>query len=330
MHQAPAVELRAAPPTTGPRAEAPAKARPKDSPEGVLVCRHNQFARLKPKRSGLAFIGDELGDGEYIQQHRTAPDGKSVAFLHQTPVGMALSLWQFDQPWPGKVLSTSFIPDFFWMPDGKHLVLSSWGAIKDGMPGDFKFRLLDVATLKVADLKLPEGHWAADVSPDGKWFLTVKNVDPKDGKTGAQLYRVEHPSGKARLLFDKASIMIPPRWRISPDGKRVAGLHVHERSLQVFVGGLSGGPLRQVTREAPRLNGFFGWSPSGQKLLYAVTREPAQAKPKAGDVFHDLLVAVDADGRNREELHDNERHFKDAGGVVSKWVTDSLSWADWR
>jgi RNA polymerase sigma factor (sigma-70 family) len=309
------------------KAEAAPESRADDSLDKILVTHFNQFARLKADHSGFTLIGDELGDAEFIARHRIAPDGKSVAYLHQSPVGMVLEIWRFDQPWPGRVASNSFIADFFWMPDGKHLVLSSWGgAPKDGLPSDFKFQLLDVSTLKLADLKLPEGHWAADVSPDGKWFLTVKNVDPKNGKGGAELYRVEYPASKVERLFDKVSIITPPRWRISPDGQQVAGLQLNDdRKLQVFVGDLSGEPLRPVTREADHVGSFYGWSPSGKKLLYKVSQEPA--KPKGGEAYHEFIVVIDADGRNRKELHDNESHFNAQGQRMAK---DSLISADWR
>jgi RNA polymerase sigma factor (sigma-70 family) len=321
-------------PATPLPAEAPAEAAdkpaPADRPDRVLVCCKTRFARLKADRSGLTPVGDEPDDGEFIQRHRISPDGKSVAYLHQTRVGMVLSHWEFDSPWPGKVLSTSFVADFFWMPDGKHLLLGGWGAVKDGLPSDYKFRLFDVATRKAEDLKLPHGHWPADVSPDGKWFLTVRNADPKNLGSGARLYRVEHPGGKARLLFDKVTNLIPPRWNISPDGKQVAGLTLDAgRRLQVFVGDTAGGKLRQATREAPGVSQYFGWSPSGKRLLYAITQEPA--KPKDGDAYHELVIAVGADGRGRDVLHDNEGHFKSApGGKPSKWAPDSLFWADWH
>ena len=286
----------------------------------------NQFGRLKADSAGLTLIGDECNDGEFISYYRTAPDGKSVAYLHQTIPGQVLEIWQFDQPFPGRLASKAFIVDIFWMPDGKHLVLSSYGAPKDGVPSDFKFKLLDVATLKVADLKMPEGHWATDVSPDGKWFLTEKNVDLKKWETGAELYRVEYPSGKMERLFDKVTVNHAPRWRISPDGKQVAGLQLDDnRKLQVFVGDVSGGPLRQVTRETDHVNRFAGWSPSGKKLLYGVSREPA--KPKGGEAFHEYIVVIDAAGRNRQELHDNEEHFGAQGRYRGE---GSLGIADWR
>lgn len=319
----------AAPPPVESNAEAAPKPGADDSVERILVSRWNQFARLKTDHASLTLIGDECNDGEFIDQHRTAPDGKSVAYLHQTLVGMALEVWQFDQPWPGTVLSTgSLIVDFFWMPDGKQLVLCSWGdrRSKDGVPTDFKFKLLDVATLKVTDLKMPEGHWPTDVSPDGKWFLTAKNVDLKNSKGGAELYRVEYPTGKVERLFDKVTIINPPRWRISPDGKQVAGPQLNDdRTMQLVVGDLSGGPLRQATREAAGVDNFSGRSPSGKKLLYRVNREPA--KPKGGEAFHEYIVVIDADGRNRKELYDNEGHFNPQG---QRKIEDALGSVDWR
>jgi RNA polymerase sigma factor (sigma-70 family) len=319
----------AAPPPVESKAEAAPKAGAEDSLDKILVSRFKQFARLKADQSGLTLIGDELDGGGFFRGHRIAPDGKSVAIHRETREGMALEIWQFDQPWPGKVVSTgSLIINFFWLPDGKHLVLPSWGvgSKKDPVSSGFKLKLLDVSTLKVADLKMPEGHSAADVSPDGKWFLTAKNVDPKNGKSGAELYRVEYPTGKVERLFDKVTIINPPRWRISPDGKQVAGPQSDDDGkFQVFVGDLSGGPLRQVTREAAGVNNFCGWSPSGKKLLYRVDRQPA--KPKGGEAFHQFIVVIDADGRNRKELYDNEGHFNPQG---QRKIEDALGSVDWR
>lgn len=321
-----------APPTTPPanqNAESAPHPRPGKLPGQILVCRNTRFAKLLPDRPDLAWIGGELdeNDGEFIIQHRLSPDGKSVAFKHQTRVGEILSLWEFDKAWPGKVLRTrELVVDFFWMPDGKQLVLCKYQAIKDGLPTDFKFQTLDVATCKVADLKLPDGHWPSDVSRDGKWFLTVKNIDPKKAAVGAQLYRVERSTGEACKLFDGATIMTPPRWQISPDGKQIAGMRLNDsRRLQLFVGDVKAGTFRQATQEDRQVSNFFGWSPDGRKLLYYFTREPA--KPKAGAAFHEFIAAIGADGRNRIELHDNERHYTAQG---QRLITDSIGCADWR
>ncbi len=322
-----AVYQASAAPPAEPKAEAAPGA--DDAVEKILVVSHlTQFARLKADGSGLALIGDELGHSEYIRTHRTAPDGKSVAYLRSVHVqpGLVLEIWPFDQPRPGiRVASDPNVTDFFWMPDGKHIVLPNFGKLKDGVP-DLKFQLLDVATLKVADLKLPEGHWAADVSPDGKWFLTMKSLDPKNTKAGAGLYQVEYATGKVERLFDKVPSIYPPRWHISPDGKQVAGVQVAaDRTYQIFVGDLSGGPLRQTTREAAGVSFFCGWSPSGKKLLYRVDREPAQLKD--GEAFHQLIVVIDAEGRNRKELYDNEGHLNPQG---QRKMEDMLGSVDWR
>ena len=316
----------AAPPPVEAKAETAPKPGADDSVERILVSHWNQFARLKADGKSLTLIGDECNDGEFIGYNRTSPDGKSVAYLHQTIVGQVLEIWQFDQPFPGRLASNAFIADIFWMPDGKHLVVSSYKFPKGGVRSDDKFQLLDVATLQFTDLKMPDGHWATDVSSDGKWFLTEKNVDLKKWETGAELYRVEYPSGKMERLFDKVTVNLAPHWHISPDGKQVAGLQLDDnRKLQVFVGDVSGGPLRQATRETDHVNRFAGWSPSGKKLLYGVMRAPA--KPKGGEVFHEYIVVIDADGRNRQELHDNEQHFGAQGLPRGE---GSIGLGDWR
>jgi Tol biopolymer transport system component len=295
-------------------------------PGQIVVCRYNRFARLGPNLD-LAWISQELDNEEFIGQHRLSPDGKSLAFKHQTAVGEVLSIWEFDQAWPGKVVRTNdLIVDFFWMPDGKHLVLSKYQAIENDLPADFKIQMLDVATRRVADLNLPEGHWPVDVSRDGNWFLTVKNVDPKKSAVGAQLNRVERSSGKARKLFDGATIITPPRWRISPDGSQVAGLMAsNTRRLQVFVGDVQTGALRDATHEDRGVSSFYGWSPDGRKLLYQLTREPAA--PRGGDTYRQILASIDADGRNRIEIFENKCQYNAWG---QRQAVDMITCADWR
>ncbi len=307
--------------------EAAPKLQPGDLPGQILVSRFNRFAKLG-RNLDLTWASDELeNDAEFIAKHRISPDGKSVAFKHPTAIGEVLSVWKFDQPWPGKVVRTrDLIVDFFWMPDGKHLVLSKYQGMKNHMPGDYKFHMLDVMTRKAAEFRLPEDHWPTDVSADGKWFLTVKTVDPKNAAGGAELYRVERSSGKARKLFSGATIITPPKWRISPDGSQVAGLKLNDnRRLQIYVGDIKTGKLRQATNEDRHTDDFFGWSPDGRKLLYLFYRHPAA--PRAGGAYHQILAAIDADGRNRIELFDNECHYN---AQAQMQTVDMIMGADWR
>jgi hypothetical protein len=60
-------------------------------------------------------------------------------------------------------------------------------------------------------------------------------------------------------------------------------------------------------------------------LLLEVDKEPRA--PKEGDAYHQILVSVDADGRNREELHDNEARYISQG---RKGAEDLITCAEWR
>lgn len=287
----------------------------------ILMCKYNRFAKLS-LNAGLAWFSKELDEYGYIIQHRISPDGKSVAFKHQTIMGEVLSLWKFGQPWPGKVIwaRRELVRDFFWMPDGKQLVLCKYRAIKNDLPADLQFQTLDVATREIADLKVPDGHWLTDVSPDGKWFLTMKHTDVK---AEAEVYRVESSSGKASKLFDGGTVHLP-YWRISPDGRRVAGMKLSNGGLQLFVGGVKDRTLVQVTREEDSAM-LYSWSPDGRQLLYSFMRRPALPKP--GDAYSQVIAAIDADGSNRLELFENKGHYDNQARMQAK---DTIGWADWR
>jgi RNA polymerase sigma factor (sigma-70 family) len=314
-----------APPAELPQkanAKDPRQALPADLRERILACKFNRFARLGPNLD-LTGLSKELEGYGFILRHRISPDGKSVAFKHQTIAGEVLSLWKFGQAWPGKVIwaRRELLSDFFWMPDGKQLVLCGYRAIKNELPDQFIFQTLDVATREVAELKLPDGHWLTDISPDGKWFLTMKHTDPK---AEAQVHRVERSNGEARKLFDGGTVHLP-QWRISPDGSRIAGIKLgNGRIMQLFVGDAKDRTLRQVTHEDHHAY-FYGWSPDGRKLLYQLTRKPP--KPKGGDAYHQVIATIGADGNNRIELLDNEGHFDDQGRMHAE---DIIGWADWR
>lgn len=296
----------------------------------LLVCQSNRFGKIKPDGSGLTEVGGKFKDLEYVHMHRVSPDGKSLAFQYETRTnfktapGMVIALWAFDEPWPGKVLLTEEPPtanqfytmDFFWMPDGKQLVLCKYQQGKDLVPTVFKFQMLDVETLKVTDIKVPDGHRLSDISADGKWFLTVKDTDPKKVDDGAELYRVECSTGEARMLFDglpKGKWFV--QWRIAPDGTKVAGMKfASARWFQLFVGDVATGKFDKVTHEPNMASMFYGWSRDGKRLLYSIQDGPTSP----GGGFHRTFVTVDADGKNRAELYRAQGNppFRD--------------WIDWR
>ncbi len=296
----------------------------------LLVCQSNRFGKIKPDGSGLTEVGGKFKDLEYVHKHRVSPDGKSLAFQYETrpnfktAPGMVIALWAFDEPWPGKVLLTEEPPtagefytmDFFWMPVGKQLVLCKYQQGKDLVPTVFKSQMLDVETLKVTDIKVPDGHRIADISADGKWFLTVKDTDPKKADDGAELYRVERSTGEARMIFDGLpTAKWTVQWRIAPDGTKVAGIKfASARWFQLFVGDVATGKFDRVTHEPNMASMFYGWSRDGKKLLYSI-----QDGPKSpGGEFHLTFVTVDADGKNRAELYRAQGNppFRD--------------WVDWR
>jgi hypothetical protein len=296
----------------------------------LLLCQSGRFAKIKPDGSGLTQVGGELKkDLERVHRHRVSPDGKSVAFLYETRKdfktgpGMVMALWAFDEPWPGKVLLAEEPPtsdqfytlDFFWMPDGKQLVLCKYQKGKDDKSTIFKYQMLDAETLKVTDLKVPEGHRLSDISADGKWFLTVKDTDPKKWDEGAELYRVERSTGEARKLFDGLPTTFFWQWRIAPDGTKVAGMKsASAHWFQLFVGDLATGKFNKVTHEPNSVGMFYGWSRDGKKLLYSI-QDGETSKPT--DMIHNTFITVDADGKNRAELYHAQG---------STWRV----WVEWR
>jgi imidazolonepropionase-like amidohydrolase/Tol biopolymer transport system component len=264
------------------------------APESRLYYRRNPFYEAAPAISGdgrtLAFVRNlprsslSVGDQTFDQQAglwlRDLETGRERLLMH--PITPA----QFEFH---SMFHQNFVPGYAWMPDGKSLVLSQGGklrqvSVEDGLVSTLPFearvkrtlseqnRPQERVELEPFEVKAP--RWSA-TSPDGKVLLF---------QAAGSLWRKDLPQGTPRRLveLDPERFEMSPAW--SPDGREI----VFASWSDVDGGHLwhvpaAGGKAERLTRHPGEyLNPVF--SPDGTWIL---------ALRGAGAMFRGLTVSED-------------------------------------
>jgi RNA polymerase sigma factor (sigma-70 family) len=243
---------------------------------------------------------------------RLSPNGKQVAYrLHKRTAGetkYAIHIRNVN-PAGNPVDMQVDGQEVCWSGDGKQI------AVARGESGNV---LVDVTTKKQTALKLPEGHWITDWSPDGTWFL----VQFRTEKEKWQLARMKIGDSKIQKLPGTEGGVYGGR--ISPDGKSVLFDRLAEKLVStLWVYSLEDGKTRQITQDQ---NGFvrgYSWSPSGKRIAYTWVRfDPESAKdPRFEQETEAFLSVNDIDGKSLSILLSEP-----TGGISAV----HLSFWDWR
>ncbi len=163
-------------------------------------------------------------------------------------------------------------------PDGRKLVLTL-----GGLDGNLDINVLDLATRKFSRLTTnrsidTEGTW----SPDGRSIYFTS-----DRSGGPQIYRVGATGGSAERVTFEGSYNARPR--LSPDGKRMALVHLDRGNYRIGVLDLDDKDLLIVSTGQQDESPSF--APNSDSLIYA-TREGRNG----------VLEMVSADGLYRQRL----------------------------
>jgi RNA polymerase sigma factor (sigma-70 family) len=247
-----------------------------------------------------------------------SPDGKYVAYggpvNDQSKGEIFLKAVGGEEPSENlKVQGSSWC----WSPDGRSLAINIF------QDNAFTHAIFDLETKKAKPLQMPEakapqdvkapvGHCITDWSKDGKWLLTICNMNRWWNK--ADLYRVKSDGSVAKKIGQGMNGIF------SPDGKKVLYLGWKDDETaakgRLFITDVDGGMPRQVSRESDGLfTGGFCWSPDGKKIAYVWLRNRPDADGWEWETF---LMVMDADGKSTTVILSDKLTTKNA--YVSAFV----------
>ncbi|MEO7663855.1 MAG: hypothetical protein ABIV26_01925 [Candidatus Limnocylindrales bacterium] len=217
-------------------------------------------------------------DGQWVYFIRSTPEsgrwrinGLARRFRLSTPTLMRVRVKGGTAPealLTGRITSGTYTWSYFLRqpsisPDGKKAAIVSDGP--DPTKKDVVLQILDLATLKLTDLKVPEtellGHQDPTWSPDGKTILYVKN--DRDGSRGAPVIaRYDTTTGKTSVLTGPG--YTTPRW--SPSGRYIAATRTTAFGTDVVILDARGAEVLRLTSDQRSFAPV--WSPIGDAIAY--------------------------------------------------------------
>jgi Tol biopolymer transport system component len=257
---------------------------------------------------GLSFLGE---DGETKERLTNATNGVL------SPDGRWLACVEFDaNPSRAKLVirpcgrpgESATVP-LVWDVPGMSGFLAVWSAdnkrvlIGENRPGkgafEYAYRVYELATEKLIELKLPDGHWVTGWSPDGKRFATTARAG--DNNLRIALLNVDG-SGKPEFITPENEVAYDARF--SPIGGRIlfmAGPKAPKGErppLRLYAMDLS--TKKRTVLDDPGETHGYCWRPDGSRIAYTWQRSlknPAQVAER-----ETLLITCDPDGKNRKTV----------------------------
>ncbi len=174
----------------------------------------------------------------YDAEVSVSPDGNWILFGRQIKGHM--DLWHM-RPDGTKQTQITHTPDWqeggaFYLPDSKHIIYRAWKTedqTKRGKPMTI-FTIKDDGTELKAITHDDGTNWAPHPSPDGKHFVFVKILQPKN----FEVFLMNMETGKqTRLTYNKAFDAFPS---FSPDGKTICfsstrGVKKDVRGMSIYL-----------------------------------------------------------------------------------------------
>ena len=172
-------------------------------------------------------------------------------------------------------------------PDGRSLVLTL-----GGLDGNLDIHVLDLSSKETRRLTThraidTEGSW----SPDGRYIYFTS-----DRSGGPQIYRVPAAGGTPERVTFEGSYNARPR--LSPDGKRLAMVHLDRGDYRIAVMNVDGKEMLVVS--AGRQDESPSFAPNSDTLIYA-TRQARNG----------VLETVTADGLIRQRVSSGQADVRE-------------------
>jgi Tol biopolymer transport system component len=220
-----------------------------------------------------------------------------------------------------------FGSQFVWASDSERLLIAeNGGRVIGNSPSEYAYRIYNLSTKKLTELKLPKGTWVTGWSADGKRLLANLR-DEND------CHRIAWISidGAKNAEFLTASDEFAYGARLSPDGHRIlfqAGPKPpkNERSkMRLYVMELA--TKRRTAVDEPGETYGYCWSRDG--LRVAFTWQRSLDKPEDVAVRETLLITCDQEGKKRKTV--TSRTYEEPKNSSGRSAISYFFWVvEWR
>jgi Tol biopolymer transport system component len=250
-------------------------------------------------------------DGKYILLYRTGDEDKDEGWLLPFPPG--------SKP-PHRILTklhTFALPNFSWMPDDRHLVVSF--AADQNAPthlwmADVESNRLTPLTTGTINESVPV------VSPDGATILYVQRREQFD------VVSVSLEDGSTKTIVSTGREEDMPAWAASqPKLVWVTNRSgPYEIWVRLWISSLSGGAPVRLTNAEPTGEGGGSWSPDGRRVAYLSEQSGKTSLSIARASGNSLPVVVKSNGPPLKDLPQGIPEWSPSGD----WITyrDRTGW----
>jgi Tol biopolymer transport system component len=263
---------------------------------------------------GYALLGPDGDEKDRLGAIVTAagalsPDGQWVAFSNTEPnpspghgrgtlviQSRAHAEKRMTVPLIWGSTGSSFLP--IWSYDSSRIIICEQGWNADGSHGS-AYRVYNLSTKSLSDLKMPSECWVSDWSADGKRLLTDVR---RDGDPVRVAWVNVDSSGSLDFVTGKDEVAA--RARLSPNGERIlcmAGpkpLGGERSRTRLTVIDLA--TKKQTVVDEPGETNGYCWSPDGSRIAY--TWQRSLDKPSEVSVRETVLITCNVDGTNRKTV----------------------------
>ena len=237
--------------------------------------------------------------GDWDAQY--SPDGKSIAFIHNTKDVEDIYIMPADGGAPRRVtFDNRLLSGLAWMPDSKELIFSSnRGGASSG--------LWRVAAAGGTPERVPVGSERA-------YFPTVSlkgnRLAYASGLWNENIWRVPigpgHRLGKPERIISSTMQEEGPQY--SPDGKHIAFQSTRSGSFEIWRSDADGSNLVQLTSFGGPLTGTPRWSPDGRQIscdsrpgshpnIYILNADSGPVRRLPNETSDDGVASWSHDGR---------------------------------
>jgi Tol biopolymer transport system component len=244
---------------------------------------------------------------DFYSENALSPDGRTVAFIHQTDAGMSeIYAVPLSGGVPRRLVSAgNFLWNLMWTPNGKSIVFYSyqgnmvhpWMVPAAGGPVEPEMAYPGVGSISLDGRRLAyaerlTGGSSSYLIPAAIWRADLSNAGGPVLRTRKLIY--------SQFMEDSA--------QPSPDGTRLALESGRSGTIQIWLNSTDGDHPVQLT-DIRGLSGTPRWSPDGRWIAFD------SAQPD-----HAQIYVIDAEGRNLHAITQG-----DSDNVVPSWSRDGKS-----